>query len=253
MYPLLSLPFFSAYHKQSIANPKQKKIENLLLLLQVKESSRLAKHAYKDLKTKLRDITPPNPSSSSHLHHNNNNNFRSHLNSNTPHDRLDGVSVGSSGYVTSVSGKDSAGKSLKTYLGRHSAPSSPVFCKRIGSSSAAVFQYAPKDQITNASQHLRRGPTTLAMSNSSTHIQSNGYAKSSPISFNHNHHLASSPTISPASSLCSSEMNLSQELQNHPLFKSPIVDRSVSMNFGFFIFSFMCFYYLFLRFRAYKC
>lgn len=25
MYPLLSLPFFSAYHKQSIANPKQKK------------------------------------------------------------------------------------------------------------------------------------------------------------------------------------------------------------------------------------
>uniref|UniRef100_T1PI51 DENN domain protein n=1 Tax=Musca domestica TaxID=7370 RepID=T1PI51_MUSDO len=192
----------------------------------VKESSRLAKHAYKDLKTKLRDITPPNPSSSSHLHHNNNNNFRSHLNSNTPHDRLDGVSVGSSGYVTSASGKESAGKSLKTYLGRHSAPSSPVFCKRIGSSSAAVFQYAPKDQITNASQHLRRGPTTLAMSNSSTHIQSNGYAKSSPISFNHNHHLASSPTISPASSLCSSEMNLSQELQNHPLFKSPIVDRS---------------------------
>ncbi|XP_061391465.1 DENN domain-containing protein 1B isoform X2 [Musca vetustissima] len=194
----------------------------------VKESSRVAKHAYKDLKSKLRDITPPNPSSSSHLHHNhhNNNNFRSHLNSNTPHDRLDGVSVGS-GYVTSSSGnsKDSS-KSLKTYLGRHSAPSSPVFCKRIGSSSAAVFQYAPKDQISNASQHLRRGPTALAMSNSSTHIQSNGYAKSSPISFNHNHHLASSPTISPASSLCSSEMNLSQELQNHPLFKSPIVDRS---------------------------
>ncbi|XP_061386571.1 mucin-2-like, partial [Musca vetustissima] len=195
----------------------------------VKESSRVAKHAYKDLKSKLRDITPPNPSSSSHLHHNhhNNNNFRSHLNSNTPHDRLDGVSVGS-GYVTSSSGnsKDSS-KSLKTYLGRHSAPSSPVFCKRIGSSSAAVFQYAPKDQISNASQHLRRGPTALAMSNSSTHIQSNGYAKSSPISFNHNHHLASSPTISPASSLCSSEMNLSQELQNHPLFKSPIVDRSL--------------------------
>ncbi|XP_073848625.1 DENN domain-containing protein 1A isoform X5 [Musca autumnalis] len=187
----------------------------------VKQGSRAA---YKDLKSKLRDITPPNPSSS-HLHHNNNN-FRSHLNSNTPHDRLDGVSVGS-GYVTSTSGnsKDSS-KSLKTYLGRHSAPSSPVFCKRVGNSSAAGFQYAPKEQISAASQHLRRGPTSLAMSNSSTHIQSNGYAKSSPISFNHNHHLASSPTISPASSLCSSEMNLSQELQNHPLFKSPIVDRS---------------------------
>ncbi|XP_073848622.1 uncharacterized protein isoform X2 [Musca autumnalis] len=188
----------------------------------VKQGSRAA---YKDLKSKLRDITPPNPSSS-HLHHNNNN-FRSHLNSNTPHDRLDGVSVGS-GYVTSTSGnsKDSS-KSLKTYLGRHSAPSSPVFCKRVGNSSAAGFQYAPKEQISAASQHLRRGPTSLAMSNSSTHIQSNGYAKSSPISFNHNHHLASSPTISPASSLCSSEMNLSQELQNHPLFKSPIVDRSL--------------------------
>ncbi|XP_075165070.1 DENN domain-containing protein 1A isoform X5 [Haematobia irritans] len=184
----------------------------------VKESSRVAKHAYKDLKSKLRDITPPHPGAQ-HPHHNNNN-FRSHLNSNTPHDRMDGVSVGGYGGTT----KD--GKSLKSYLGRHSAPSSPVFSKRIGSSSAAVFQYAPKEQINNASQHLRRGPTSLAMSNSSSHIQSNGYAKSSPISFNHSHHLASSPTISPANSLSSSEMNLSQELQNHPLFKSPIVDRS---------------------------
>ncbi|XP_075165067.1 uncharacterized protein LOC142237596 isoform X2 [Haematobia irritans] len=185
----------------------------------VKESSRVAKHAYKDLKSKLRDITPPHPGAQ-HPHHNNNN-FRSHLNSNTPHDRMDGVSVGGYGGTT----KD--GKSLKSYLGRHSAPSSPVFSKRIGSSSAAVFQYAPKEQINNASQHLRRGPTSLAMSNSSSHIQSNGYAKSSPISFNHSHHLASSPTISPANSLSSSEMNLSQELQNHPLFKSPIVDRSL--------------------------
>lgn len=141
---------------------------------------------------------------------------------------MDGVSVGGGGGYITGSGKD-GNKSLKTYLGRHSAPSSPVFSKRIGSSSAAVFQYAPKEEINNASQHLRRGPTSLAMSNSSTHIQSNGYAKSSPISFNHNHHLASSPTISPASSLCSSEMNLSQELQNHPLFKTPIVDRSVSI------------------------
>ncbi|XP_013105132.2 mucin-6 isoform X4 [Stomoxys calcitrans] len=186
----------------------------------VKESSRVAKHAYKDLKSKFRDITPPHPAAQ-HPHHNNNN-FRSHLNSNTPHDRMDGVSVGS--YVTGGS-KDS--KSLKSYLGRHSAPSSPVFSKRGGASSPAPFQYAAKEQIYNASQHLRRGPTSLAMSNSSSHIQSNGYAKSSPIPFNHNHHLASSPTISPASSLCSSEMNLSQELQNHPLFKSPIVDRSL--------------------------
>lgn len=117
-------------------------------------------------------------------------------------------------------------------MGRHSAPSSPIFTKRVGNitgSSAVGFQYAPSDQITSASLHLRRAPTPLGMSNSSAHIQSNGFAKSATVPYNHNNHVASSPTVSPASSLCSSEMNLSQELQNHPLFKTPIVDRSVSI------------------------
>lgn len=122
---------------------------------------------------------------------------------------------------------------IKSYMGRHSAPSSPIFGKRVNGvagTTTAGFQYASKDQITSASMHLRRTPTPLAMSCSSTHIQTNGLAKSATVAYNHNNNVATSPTVSPASSLCSSEMNLSQELQNHPLFKTPIVDRSVSSN-----------------------
>lgn len=117
-------------------------------------------------------------------------------------------------------------------MGRHSAPSSPIFGKRVNGitgSSTVGFQYASKEQITSASLQLRRAPTPLALSSSSSQIQSNGYAKSTIGTHNLNNNMASSPTVSPASSLCSSEMNLSQELQNHPLFKTPIVDRSVSI------------------------
>ncbi|XP_046809778.1 mucin-5AC isoform X3 [Lucilia cuprina] len=177
----------------------------------VKGSSQTALHAYKNLKSKLRDITPPHTTAHNTTH------FRSQLTSNSQHDRIDGV----------VYGKDSP---IKSYMGRHSAPSSPIFGKRVNGvagTSSVGFQYASKEQITSASLHLRRAPTPLAMSSSSTHIQSNGYAKSSTGSYNLNNNVASSPTVSPASSLCSSEMNLSQELQNHPLFKTPIVDRSL--------------------------
>lgn len=125
-------------------------------------------------------------------------------------------------------------------FGRHSAPSSPVFNKRVSvSGSTTPFRYAGNDEINNAAQHLRHnvsrvGATIpLAMSSSSSHIQSNGYAKNTSSPFNHHNRLASSPTVSPASSLCSSEMNLSQELQNHPLFKTPPVDRSVSKSLVF--------------------
>ncbi|KAM7345509.1 uncharacterized protein ACRADG_011776 isoform 2-T2 [Cochliomyia hominivorax] len=172
----------------------------------VKESSQTAKHAYKNLKSKLRDITPP------HMNAHNTTHFRSHLTSNSQHDRMDGVVP------------------IKSYMGRHSAPSSPIFGKRVNGvagTSTVGFQYASKEQIASASLHLRRAPIPLAMSNSSTHIQSNGFEKSTIGSYNLNNNMASSPTVSPASSLCSSEMNLSQELQNHPLFKTPIVDRSL--------------------------
>ncbi|XP_065366630.1 DENN domain-containing protein 1B isoform X3 [Calliphora vicina] len=176
----------------------------------VKGSSQTAIHAYKNFKSKLRDITPPHTTAHNTTH------FRSHLTSNSQHDRIDGV----------VYGKEIP---IKSYMGRHSAPSSPIFGKRVNGvagPSSVGFQYASKEQITSASLHLRRAPTPLAMSSSSTHIQSNGFAKSATGSYNLNNNVASSPTVSPASSLCSSEMNLSQELQNHPLFKTPIVDRS---------------------------
>lgn len=165
--------------------------------------------------------------------------FRSHLTSNSQHDRIDGV----------VYGKELP---IKSYMGRHSAPSSPIFGKRVNGvagTSSVGFQYASKEQIASASLHLRRAPTPLAMSNSSTHIQSNGFEKSSLGSYNLNNNVASSPTVSPASSLCSSEMNLSQELQNHPLFKTPIVDRSVSrllmklIHFSLFCFTYKCYLY----------
>uniref|UniRef100_A0A1A9ZUW9 UDENN domain-containing protein n=1 Tax=Glossina pallidipes TaxID=7398 RepID=A0A1A9ZUW9_GLOPL len=172
----------------------------------VKESSRVAKHAYKDLKSKFRDITPPHPHNSQ---------FRSHLSSNSQHDRLDG-------------------NHIKSILGPHSAPSSPVFNKRPGTGNkiaahTGCIEYMPKDEIICANQYLRRGPTSLALSSSSSHVQANGH--SLLITNNNPHRLSNqmtpSPAISPASSLCSSEMNLSQELQNHPLFKTPLVDRSL--------------------------
>lgn len=74
----------------------------------------------------------------------------------------------------------------------------------------------------------RRGPIPLAMSSSSSHIPANGHALAPPMRPNFDHHVGASPAVSSASSICSSEMNLSQELQNHPLFKTPAVDRSVS-------------------------
>lgn len=74
----------------------------------------------------------------------------------------------------------------------------------------------------------RRGPIPLAMSSSSSHIPANGHALAPPMRPHFDHHVGASPAVSSASSICSSEMNLSQELQNHPLFKTPAVDRSVS-------------------------
>lgn len=47
---------------------------------------------------------------------------------------------------------------------------------------------------------------------------------------NHNINLSKSPPMSPPHSNSSSEMNILQELQQHVLFKSPAVDRSVSIN-----------------------
>ncbi|XP_049306678.1 DENN domain-containing protein 1A isoform X4 [Bactrocera dorsalis] len=191
----------------------------------VKEGSRGVKSAYKDFKSKLRDITPPN---SSQTH------FRSHLTSNSQHDRIDGNSIGGGSSSGSAFGVGFGYGKTKSIGGHHSAPSSPIFSnKRTTAASvtggnqatAASFQYACPEDLNGSSQFVRRAPP-LAMSSSSAHIQSNGYASVTHGTAHLAAHLAPSPTISPASSLCSSEMNLSQELQNHPLFKPPLVDRS---------------------------
>ncbi|XP_026841417.1 DENN domain-containing protein 1A isoform X3 [Drosophila persimilis] len=188
----------------------------------VKDGSRGMKTAYKGFKTKLRENGNQFGGT----------NFHFGLNSPTHSDRPDG---GSGGYVRS-------GRALGA--AHHSAPSSPVTSKRLdngiggiqctgtglalgtGSSSThtnGTLAREPREYGT------RRGPVPLAMSSSSSHIQPNGHAYGAHAAAHYGHHLGASPAVSSASSLCSSsEMNLSQELQNHPLFKTPAVDRSQS-------------------------
>ncbi|ALC42354.1 CG18659 [Drosophila busckii] len=104
----------------------------------------------------------------------------------------------------------------------HSAPSSPVCSKRL-EHNGRLGGAAGKEQV----EPSRRTAVPLAMSSSSSHIQPHGYALGATLTAGNHHAVGASPAISSASSLCSSsEMNLSQELQNHPLFKTPAVDRS---------------------------
>lgn len=77
----------------------------------------------------------------------------------------------------------------------------------------------------------------LTISNSSSSSNNNNNNNGS------NHHsnaimFSKSPTISSQSSNSSSEMNLFQELEQHALFKTPTVDRSVSVYRFFFSFAF---------------
>ncbi|KAH8401282.1 hypothetical protein KR009_004403, partial [Drosophila setifemur] len=173
----------------------------------VKEGSRGMKTAYKGFKTKLRENG--NQFGGTHFH----------FGLGSPHhsDRPDGAS----------GGYGRGGKAIGA--SHHSAPSSPVTSKRldgiVGPSSATGSSSSGSRE---AREFQRRGPNPLAMSSSSSHIQPNGHAYGSAGSTAYGHHLAASPAVSSGSSLCSSsEMNLSQELQNHPLFKTPAVDRSL--------------------------
>ncbi|XP_037904160.1 DENN domain-containing protein 1A-like isoform X2 [Hermetia illucens] len=155
----------------------------------VKEGSRGVKSAYKDLKSKLRDITPPKS--------------QFHISASSPND-------------TDVS--DS-----QHHQRHHSAPNSPVFLKR--------------GLNNDLSLEAGRKPFSSYTQSSNSHAAKNGftlYASQHVMHNNNNINLSScnspmnkSPTVSPSSSLCSSDMNISQELQNHPLFKSPNVDRSL--------------------------
>ncbi|XP_039502269.1 DENN domain-containing protein 1A isoform X5 [Drosophila santomea] len=172
----------------------------------VKEGSRGMKTAYKGFKTKLRENG--NQFGGTHFHFG--------LGSPNHSDRPDGTS---GGYVR-------GGKAIGA--AHHSAPSSPVTSKRLdGIASVTGSSGSGGSVAREPREFLRRGPVPLAMSSSSSHIQPNGHAYGSSAGAHYGHHLAASPAVSSASSLCSSsEMNLSQELQNHPLFKTPAVDRS---------------------------
>ncbi|XP_032307003.1 DENN domain-containing protein 1A isoform X6 [Drosophila ananassae] len=169
----------------------------------VKEGSRGMKTAYKGLKTKLRENG--NQFGGTHFHFG--------LGSPNHSDRPDG------GYVR-------GGKAIGAT--HHSAPSSPVMSKRLdGLGSGVSTNGSTSSGGRDSREFQRRGPVPLAMSSSSSHIQPNGYAYGSVAGASYGHHLSASSAVSSASSLCSSsEMNLSQELQNHPLFKTPAVDRS---------------------------
>ncbi|XP_030560539.1 DENN domain-containing protein 1C isoform X4 [Drosophila novamexicana] len=168
----------------------------------VKESSRGVKTAYK----KWRDNGSHN--------HNPNNHFHFGLSSPQHSDRPDGSSTLYGRKVT-----------------HRSAPSSPVCSKRelnLNGQQQPMEQHML--QLPGQQQQHRRAPVPLAMSSSSSQIPANGYALGAPLNANFDHIVGASPAVSSASSICSSEMNLSQELQNHPLFKMPAVDRSLKPN-----------------------
>ncbi|XP_060652109.1 uncharacterized protein LOC132788628 isoform X1 [Drosophila nasuta] len=169
----------------------------------VKESSRGVKTAYK----KWRDNGSHNP----------NHQFHFGLGSPQHSDRPDG----------------SNGAAFGRKVTHRSAPSSPVCSKRLeGEISVNGGGIATREQTSlqlhPAHGQPRRGPVSLAMSSSSSHIPANGSTLGASMRANCDHLVGASPAVSSASSICSSEMNLSQELQNHPLFKTPAVDRSVS-------------------------
>lgn len=186
-------------------------INNLLISQKVKESSRGVKTAYK----KWRDNGSQHP------------NFNFGLSSPQHSDRPDGNG--------SLSSTGSYGSRKVTH---RSAPSSPVCSKRlereinvngVGREREQTSLQLHGAAVQHSGTSARRGPIPLAMSSSSSHIPPNGHALGAPMPAHFDHHVAASPAVSSASSLCSSsEMNLSQELQNHPLFKTPAVDRSVS-------------------------
>lgn len=193
------------------------------MFFQVKESSRVAKHAYKDLKSKFRDMTPPfSPNSSQ---------FFSHLtstsvtNSDTGigSDRIDNMSVASCT-------KNQTLKVISSMGGAYSAPNSPICIKRpINSFNNRSNN---KNEI-NYNLRQRESTSFIFTTNGSNKSSISGSGRSTESSTSTFNSLQVSnntvPAISPTSSISgSSEMNLSQELQNHPLFKSPLVDRNVS-------------------------
>lgn len=178
----------------------------------MKQGSRGVKTAYKDLKSKLRDKTPPHA-----------------------------VGNGGTSSNTNLAGM-ATGSGLQQH--HHSAPNSPVFTKRPLSelTSSPMHHYTSSSgskQTTNSSRTMLQ--TSNSLMNNSNYANNNNNNNNNHDHDHHHHHLhmddenGSSPAISPTSSISSSEMNILQELQQHALFKLPTVDRSVSFFVIFFV------------------
>lgn len=184
------------------------------------------KTAYKDLRSKLREKTPPH-------------------------------GVGNSSSVESSSSSQHMSRSqyyddCDSGVGgshHHSAPNSPVFTKKQSDStkpikpirhdsyqhqSLATASHKPTKQMLQTSssminhhhhhqQQQRQANFTNYNNNNNNNNHISHKSPSSPMS------PPSPPTVSPPSSNSSSEMNLLQELQQHALFKTPVVNRSVSL------------------------
>lgn len=177
------------------------------------------KTAYKDLKTKLSDRTPPKGGAASST---------------------------SRGHASTMAG------TTATMYQHHSAPNSPVFTKRPQTelftinSNSSQHQRKPSSHsmlqtsnsmMNNATSATNTTNLTNHINNNLNHNNNNNSSNSYSNSGNSNSHINLSTinktptrtTPSPTSSNSSSEMNLLQELQQHALFKSPAVDRSVSV------------------------
>ncbi|XP_049278351.1 DENN domain-containing protein 1C-like isoform X4 [Anopheles funestus] len=211
----------------------------------VKEGGKGVKTAYKGLRSKFRETTPPktklDSSSSLHLHHQYDvgGHHQSAPNSPVFNKRPQTIALPDDVYHTHnphqmlTPSSTSLHNSPHILLGSHhhqhhlhqSLPQSNggVGGGSAGNSSSAGYH--------SASAAMTRSGSSAAGSTSHMNNNNHSYANSSN---NNNNHMTSSsasdirsPTLSPTSSNSSSEMNLWQEMQHHlTLFKSPAVNRN---------------------------
>lgn len=153
-------------------------------------------------------------------------------------------------------GNSSIGHTDDSFGGlHHSAPNSPVFTKK------QTQNDMPNHHINYHQNHFKR---TRNQNAKHTSLQSsNSMTNNSNYTFynNNNNHINKSPTttVSQPSSNSSSEMNLLQELEQHALFKTPVVNRSVSFyiykkkkkTFHSFQFRFCFFFFFYCLFRIF--
>nr|XP_029727386.1 myb-like protein A isoform X1 [Aedes albopictus] len=179
----------------------------------VKEGGKGMKTAYKGLRSKFRETTPPKSKLDSSIH--------SHM---SQYD-----------------------------VGHHqSAPNSPVFNKRpqtIALPDDSSYHHANHhhQMLTPSSTSLYNSPHIAMMSNSSHNNYntitgcSSSSAMNNNFNSNNNHYNSTSSSsdvrspslsLSPTSSNSSSEMNLMQELQHLALFKSPAVNRNLKPTYS---------------------